>query len=97
MGGVDLAATTADWSRPPVSTTGTTTACSVGAFSGLLDLPPRWHGFGFLDHPRRDELGDDGHPAAGRSSRRSGTAAAWSPSAGSTTATITLDTEEHGR
>jgi len=76
VGEVDLAAATADWSPAPQSTTGSTTAWAVAAFSALLDLPPVaaegeelppfWHWFGFLDHPRQDELGDDGHPAAGR-------------------------------
>jgi 3-methylfumaryl-CoA hydratase len=75
VGEVDLAAATAHWSPAPESTTGGTTAWAVAAFSGLLDLPPVaaegeelppfWHWFGFLDHPRQDELGDDGHPAAG--------------------------------
>ncbi|PVZ09078.1 FAS1-like dehydratase domain-containing protein [Actinomycetospora cinnamomea] len=75
MGEVDLAAVAADWSPAPESTTGATTAWAVAAFSSLLDLPPVaaegeelppfWHWFGFLDHPRQDELGDDGHPAAG--------------------------------
>jgi 3-methylfumaryl-CoA hydratase len=75
VGEVDLAAATAGWSPAPVSTTGSTPAWSVAAFSGLLDLPPvagegdplppLWHWFGFLDHPRQDELGDDGHPATG--------------------------------
>jgi 3-methylfumaryl-CoA hydratase len=75
VGEVDLAAATADWSPAPESTTGGTTAWAVAAFSGLLDLPPVagdgeelppfWHWFGFLDHPRQDELGHDGHPAAG--------------------------------
>jgi 3-methylfumaryl-CoA hydratase len=48
----------------------------VAAFSALLDLPgpaagegdplpPLWHWFSFLDHPRRSELGADGHPATG--------------------------------
>jgi 3-methylfumaryl-CoA hydratase len=72
---VDLATATAGWSPPAVSTTGTTTAWTVAAVSGLFDLdpvagegdplPPMWHWFGFLDHPRHDELGEDGHPAAG--------------------------------
>jgi 3-methylfumaryl-CoA hydratase len=63
------------WSPAPVTTTGSTTSWAVGAFSALLDttcpagfgddLPPLWHWFGFLEHPRRDELGDDGHPAHG--------------------------------
>ncbi len=48
----------------------------VAAFSAVLDLPapaagpgeelpPLWHWFSFLDHPRRSELGDDGHPVTG--------------------------------
>jgi 3-methylfumaryl-CoA hydratase len=63
------------WSPEPVTTTGTTTAWTVAAVSGLFDLdpvagegeplPPMWHWFGFLDHPRQDELGDDGHLEAG--------------------------------
>lgn len=69
--GVDLAETIADWAPEPVTTTGTTTAWAVAAASGLFDLdpvagegedlPPMWHWFGFLEHPRSDELGDDGH------------------------------------
>lgn len=56
-------------------TQGSTSAWTVGAVSGLFDLPPvagegdplppLWHWFGFLEHPRQDELGDDGHPLAG--------------------------------
>jgi len=71
IGRVDLAETIADWSPEPVTTTGTTTAWAVAAASGLFDLdpvagegedlPPMWHWFGFLEHPRSDELGDDGH------------------------------------
>ena len=63
------------WSPEPVTTTGTTTAWTVAAVSGLFDLdpvagegeplPPMWHWFGFLEHPRQDELGDDGHLEAG--------------------------------
>lgn len=59
----------------PMSTVGETSAWTVAAVSGLFDLPPvagegdplppLWHWFGFLAHPRQDELGDDGHPAAG--------------------------------
>jgi 3-methylfumaryl-CoA hydratase len=59
----------------PATRTGSTSAWTVGAVSGLFDLPPvaaagdplppLWHWFGFLDHPRQDELGDDGHPLAG--------------------------------
>lgn len=68
---VDLAEMTAAWAPEPVTTTGTTTAWSVAAASGLFDLdpvagdgedlPPMWHWFGFLSHPRSDELAEDGH------------------------------------
>lgn len=71
----DLSGVAARWSPEPVSTPGSTTAWSVAAFSGLLDLdpvagpgevlPPLWHWFGFLDHARHVELGDDGHLADG--------------------------------
>lgn len=71
----DLATATDGWAPEPVTTTGTTTAWSVAAVSGLFDLdpvadegeplPPMWHWFGFLDHPRQDQLGDDGHLDAG--------------------------------
>lgn len=64
------------WSPEPLVTSGSTDAWTVGAVSGLFDLapvagsgeelPPLWHWFGFLDHPRQDQLGDDGHPAEGR-------------------------------
>jgi 3-methylfumaryl-CoA hydratase len=63
--------TLAGWAPPPVHTRGATTAWSVGAFAALLDVdppadvPPLWHWFGFLDHPRQSELGADGHPATG--------------------------------
>ncbi len=72
----DLSAFVADWKPEPLLTSGRTTAWSVGAFSALLNvptvarsgepLPPLWHWFGFLDHPRQDQLGEDGHPAEGR-------------------------------
>jgi 3-methylfumaryl-CoA hydratase len=61
-----------DWAPRPEHTVGLTTAWSVDAFAALLDVdppgvvPPLWHWFGFLDHPRQSELGEDGHPAAGR-------------------------------
>jgi 3-methylfumaryl-CoA hydratase len=71
----DLATATDGWAPEPVTTTGTTTAWSVAAVSGLFDLdpvadageplPPMWHWFGFLEHPRQDQLGDDGHLDAG--------------------------------
>jgi 3-methylfumaryl-CoA hydratase len=63
------------WAPEPVTTTGTTTPWAVAAASGLFDLdpvagegedlPPLWHWFGFLEHPRSDELGDDGHLEVG--------------------------------
>ncbi|HEY2194447.1 MAG TPA: MaoC family dehydratase N-terminal domain-containing protein [Actinomycetospora sp.] len=68
---MDFAEKTAGWAPEPVTTTGTTTAWSVAAASGLFDLdavagegevlPPMWHWFGFLSHPRSDELAEDGH------------------------------------
>ena len=71
----DLDEVAASWAPEPVTTTGGTTAWSVAAFSGVLDLPPvavegeplppLWHWFGFLEHTRQDELGADGHPADG--------------------------------
>ncbi|MCD2197098.1 MaoC family dehydratase N-terminal domain-containing protein [Actinomycetospora endophytica] len=71
----DLATAIDGWAPEPVTTTGTTSAWSVAAVSGLFDLdpvaregeplPPMWHWFGFLDHPRQDQLGDDGHLDAG--------------------------------
>lgn len=60
------------WSPAPVVTTDRIDPWPVAAFAALLDapapgeeLPPLWHWFSFLDHPRRSELGEDGHPAAG--------------------------------
>jgi 3-methylfumaryl-CoA hydratase len=71
----DLASALEGWAPEPVTTTGTTSAWTVAAVSGLFDLdpvagegdplPPMWHWFGFLDHPRQDQLGDDGHLDAG--------------------------------
>ena len=71
----DLESSLQGWAPEPVTTTGTTTAWTVAAVSGLFDLdpvagegdplPPMWHWFGFLDHPRQDQLGDDGHLDAG--------------------------------
>ncbi len=64
------------WAPGPVTVTDRIDPWPVAAFSALLDLPraaagpgdelpPLWHWFSFLDHPRRSELGEDGHPAAG--------------------------------
>ena len=71
-----LAEMIAGWTPGPTETVDRVTPWSVAAFSSLLDLPepaagegdplpPLWHWFAFLDHPRASELGDDGHPDAG--------------------------------
>ena len=75
VGMTDLASAVEGWAPGPVTTTGTTTPWTVAAVSGMFDLdpvagegdplPPMWHWFGFLDHPRQDQLGDDGHLDAG--------------------------------
>ncbi|MEJ2868563.1 MaoC family dehydratase N-terminal domain-containing protein [Actinomycetospora sp. OC33-EN08] len=72
---MDLADATQGWAPEPITTTGGTSAWTVAAVSGMFDLdpvaadgeplPPMWHWFGFLEHPRSDELGDDGHPLHG--------------------------------
>jgi len=73
---VSLTETIAGWRPAPVETGEVLGHWPVAAFSSLLDLPgpaggpgdplpPLWHWFHFLDHPRRSELGEDGHPAAG--------------------------------
>lgn len=65
------------WSPGPVETHGVIDPWPARAFAGLLDvpspggsvgdpLPPLWHGFHLLAHPAQSELGEDGHPAAGR-------------------------------
>jgi 3-methylfumaryl-CoA hydratase len=66
----------ADWTPEPLETAGTVAEWPGAAFAALLDLPeapgvgdlmpPLWHWLHLLDHPRRSELGDDGHPAHGR-------------------------------
>ena len=71
IAGVDLAGATEGWAPEPITSTGTTTAWTVAAVSGLFDLDPvagegdplplMWHAFGFLEAPRESELGDDGH------------------------------------
>jgi 3-methylfumaryl-CoA hydratase len=69
-----LADAVAGWSPAPVDTTDRIGPWPVGALAALLDqpelpgatLPPLWHWLGFLEHPRRSELGADGHPAEGR-------------------------------
>ena len=61
-----------EWEPAPVITTDTIDAGPIEGFAALLDqpaptglLPPLWHWFFFLDHPRSDELGLDGHPTDG--------------------------------
>ncbi|WP_159775305.1 FAS1-like dehydratase domain-containing protein [Streptomyces sp. HM190] len=71
-----LADALAGWSPAEVRTTDVIDPWPVAAFSALLDLPgtaaaegeplpPGWHWFSFLDHPRQSALGVDGHPAHG--------------------------------
>jgi 3-methylfumaryl-CoA hydratase len=71
-----LAAAVEGWSPGPVTTTDVIHPWPAAAFSALLDLPataagegeplpPLWHWLHFLEHPRRSELGGDGHPGAG--------------------------------
>ncbi len=61
------------WDPPPETAEDTLGRWPVDAFAALLDqppppgdeLPPLWHWLFFLDHPRSDELGRDGHVAGG--------------------------------
>jgi 3-methylfumaryl-CoA hydratase len=72
----DLSSAVAGWKPEPLDVTGRLDAWPVAAFTAALDLsegpgpgdplPPLWHWFHLLDHPRRSGLGDDGHPAEGR-------------------------------
>jgi|SRR5690349_20010 len=72
----DLGAAIAGWRPEPLEVIGRLDPWPVAAFAAALDLaeapragdplPPLWHWFHLLDHPRRSELGDDGHPAKGR-------------------------------
>jgi 3-methylfumaryl-CoA hydratase len=65
------------WRPGPAETSDVIGPGPTAAFSGVLDLPEPaaadgeplpllWHWFHFLDLPRQSELGEDGHPAAGR-------------------------------
>jgi 3-methylfumaryl-CoA hydratase len=65
-----------DWAPDPTTSTDVIDPGPAAALSALLDLPaaaagsgdplpPMWHWLHFLDHPRRSELGEDGHPAHG--------------------------------
>lgn len=69
----ELADAVRGWAPSPETVTDTLHRWSVDAFAALLDqpppdgddLPPLWHWLYFLDHPRTDELGADGHVATG--------------------------------
>lgn len=69
----DLADAVRGWTPSPETVTDTLGRWPVDAFAALLDqpppdgddLPPLWHWLYFLDHPRTDELGPDGHVATG--------------------------------
>jgi 3-methylfumaryl-CoA hydratase len=71
-----LADAVRDWAPGPTTSSDVIDPGPVAALSALLDLPapaagpgdplpPMWHWLHFLDHPRRGELGEDGHPAHG--------------------------------
>ncbi|MDN5860829.1 MAG: MaoC family dehydratase N-terminal domain-containing protein [Pseudonocardia sp.] len=74
---VDLHAAVDGWSPEPLESTETIGSWPTAAFSALLELPgpaaideeplpPGWHWFHFLEPTRLSDLGDDGHPGAGR-------------------------------
>ncbi|MEV1291099.1 hypothetical protein [Pseudonocardia sp. NPDC049635] len=65
-----------DWDPPTVRTSRRVDPWAAAAFADLVDadppalgdgapLPPLWHWFVLLEHPRTAELGEDGHPADG--------------------------------
>ncbi|BBG02496.1 MULTISPECIES: hypothetical protein [Pseudonocardia] len=65
-----------DWDPPTVRTSRRVDPWLAAAFADLVDaappdlaegapLPPLWHWFVLLGHPRTAELGEDGHPADG--------------------------------
>ncbi|GAA4927674.1 3-methylfumaryl-CoA hydratase [Actinomycetospora succinea] len=68
-----LAAVARDWEPPVVATSRRVDPWTVAAFADLIDapgptddaLPPLWHWFTLLDHPRTAAVGEDGHPADG--------------------------------
>jgi 3-methylfumaryl-CoA hydratase len=60
------------WAPAPVEITRRVDAWAAEAVADLLDapppeatLPPLWHWFVLLEHPRQADLGDEGHPRAG--------------------------------
>lgn len=71
-----LAAVARDWEPPVVTTSRRVDPWASLAFADLVEgerpvadegapLPPLWHWFTLLDHPRTGALGEDGHPADG--------------------------------
>ncbi|SDH61215.1 FAS1-like dehydratase domain-containing protein [Pseudonocardia oroxyli] len=71
-----LAAAVADWHPPTVELTRRVDPWPAAAFADLVEtdppalddgapLPPLWHWFLVLAHPRTSEIGEDGHPADG--------------------------------
>ncbi|WP_214402746.1 FAS1-like dehydratase domain-containing protein [Pseudonocardia lacus] len=73
----DLTDAVRGWHPEPVETTDVITAWPSAAFSAILELPgpaaaegdplpPMWQWFHFPEPTRMSELGEDGHPAAGR-------------------------------
>lgn len=65
-----------DWHPPVVTSSRRVDPWPAAAFADLIDadppalddgdpLPPMWHWFHLLPHPRTAEIGEDGHPADG--------------------------------
>ncbi|WP_424189215.1 hypothetical protein ACOBQX_12225 [Actinokineospora sp. G85] len=61
------------WQPGAVTSDDAVDPAPAAAFAAVIDqeppegvLPPLWHWFHFLDQPRGDELGPDGHPLRGR-------------------------------
>ena len=65
-----------DWDPPVVTSSRRVDPWPAAAFADLVDaeppalddgapLPPLWHWFLLLPHPRTSEIGEDGHPADG--------------------------------
>lgn len=69
----ELADAVSGWDPAPETASDSLRRWPIDAFAALLDqpppagddLPPLWHWLFFLDHPRTDELGADGHVASG--------------------------------
>jgi 3-methylfumaryl-CoA hydratase len=70
----DLAAIAREWEPPVVETRRRVDPWPAAAFADLVEgecpavadaLPPLWHWFTLLDHPRTSAMGEDGHPADG--------------------------------